>query len=164
MSKTVTVENYSAKDTETIVSRYVAVGKGMTEADHEARAQVVKELALEFRGDVKQVRSIRSKLVTQKDAEGNSIYIARSAVSKVTNEKPEKKEVIAQRVADAFGVEVIEGKEKTLSADSLEKMNKTELSILLHRFNAEVMESAEMDAEEIEPNENDSQEGETVEE
>jgi len=71
------------------------------------------------------------------------VYIARSKASSVTGEKAEKKEDLAKRVAAAFGVEVIEGKEKRLNPASLEKMNKTDLSFLMHRFNAEIVEEAE---------------------
>jgi len=136
------VENYSPKDTIAIVSAYTDVGKGVTETDYEKRATIVKQLAQDYG---KSERSIRSKLVTQK------VYIARETASKVTGEKPEKKEVIAQRVADAFGEIEIAGKMRSLSADSLAKANKTDLSILLYFFNSLVVEDSEINETDLQP-------------
>jgi hypothetical protein len=126
-------ENYTAEMTATMIERYEAVGEGVTEADHDARAEVVKELAAEFK---KSERSIRSKLVREE------VYIKRGETSTVTGEKPEKKEVIAARLVAAVGDVTIDGKVRKLNADSLAKANKTDLSILLYVFNSEIVDEA----------------------
>ena len=136
MSKAKT-ENYTSEMTAKMVEAYEAVGNGVTEADHDARAEVVKQLAEEFG---KSERSIRSKLVREE------VYIKRGETSTVTGEKPEKKEVIAERLVAAFGA-TPDGKK--LNADSLAKANKVDLQMLLNYFNAEVVEDAdESEAEE----------------
>ena len=124
-------ENYTAEMTADMVETYSAAGVGVTEADHDARAKVVKDLAEKYG---KSERSIRSKLVREE------VYIKRGETSTVTGEKPEKKEVIAQRLVDAFG-ESPEGKK--LNADSLAKANKVDLQMLLNYFNAEVVEDSD---------------------
>lgn len=138
------VVNYTPEQTLEIVETYTAAGDGMTKDDFDARDAIVKELAKSMK---KEVRSIRSKLVNE------DVYIARSTVSKVTGETPEKKEVIAARLVAAIGSVTIGGKVKNLNADSLAKANKSDLAILLHVFNEQIVEDAEMDEDE-----NDSQE------
>jgi len=122
---TVKNENYTAEMVQEMVSRYTACGTNIAKSDHEARDSVVKELAEKFG---KSVRSVRSKLVNEK------VYIKVATESKVTGETPEKKEVLAQRMVDASGLK--------LSADSVAKMNKTDISTLLNYFNAQVIDEA----------------------
>ncbi len=141
------VENYTPQETQEIVEAYTDCGTEITESAHDKRAQVVKDLAAKFG---KSERSIRSKLVTQKDADGEKIYIARAKVSGVTGEKPEKKEVLAARLAAATPFQV--------RADSLEKMNKDTIQAYLTYFNAQIVDEVTPDASDEAPNENDSQE------
>ena len=150
---TTKVENYTKEMTAEMVETYINAGTGATDADHDARAKVVKELATKFK---KSDRSIRSKLVRE-EVNGKSVYIKRGETSTVTGEKPEKKEVLAQRLVEAFGDSPTG---KRLNADSLAKANKVDIQMLLTFFNSQVVEDSEMDAEEV-ANENDSQEGET---
>ena len=148
---TVKVENYTKEMTAEMVETYSNAGTGVADADHDARAKVVSELAVKFK---KSDRSIRSKLVREE------VYIKRGETSTVTGEKPEKKEVLAQRLVEAFGNSPTG---KRLNADSLAKANKVDIQMLLTYFNSRVVDDAEMDAEEIDEsaNENDSQEGES---
>ena len=131
---TAKAENYSPSEVETMRKRYTECGNAVTKEAHAARKNVVRELAKELG---KNPRSIISKMVSEK------FYIKASATSGVTGEKPEKKDALAVRVVAAFGTEIIDGKECSLSADSLAKINKTDLAILFHRFNSEVLEEAE---------------------
>lgn len=145
---TAKIENYTKEMTAEMVETYSNAGTGVTDADHDARAKVVEELAVQFK---KSPRSIRSKLVREE------VYIKRGETSTVTGEKPEKKEVLASRLVSAFGAD---SKGKFLNADSLAKANKVDIQMLLTYFNSQVVADSEMDAEEI-ADENDSQEGET---
>lgn len=137
---TAKVANYTPAMVKEMVEAYQNAGTDLTKEGHEKRAAVVAELAEKFG---KEKRSIRSKLVGQKDSEGHAIYIKVAPESKVTEGAPEKKEVMAQNVANAFGVEVINGKDCRLNPASLEKMNKIELGILFHRFNSEIVDSVD---------------------
>lgn len=130
---TVKVENYTKEMTAKMVDMYTAVGKGVTDADHDKRAAVVKQLAAEFK---KSERSIRSKLVREQ-VDGESVYIKRIETSKVTGEKPEKKEVLADRLVKASGLKV--------TADSISKMNKTDIQAFLTYFNSLIVDEVETD-------------------
>ena len=140
-------ENYSAEETAAIVAAYTAVGSDMTDEAIKARDAVIAELADEYG---KPVRSIRSKLVNEK------VYIAKQAKSKVTGEKPESKEIMAERLAAAVGIVTIGDRKVSLNPVSLAKMNKTDIAVLFHIFNTEIVEDSEIDADE-----NDSQEDES---
>ena len=56
---------------------------------------------------------------------------------------PEKKEVIAARIVAAVGQVEIGDRMVSLNADSLAKANKSDLAILFHIFNAEILEDSE---------------------
>lgn len=142
------VENYTAEQTVAIVSAYMAAPTDMSDEAVKARDTVIAEMAKTYG---KPVRSIRSKLVNEK------VYIAKQAKSKVTGEVPEKKEVMAQRIVDAVGQVTIGDRTVSLNADSLAKANKSDLAILFHIFNSEILEDAEIEAEDG----NDSQEDES---
>ena len=105
MAKTV---NYTPEMTSAIVEAYTAVSDG-TEAE---RAAVVESLAAEFG---KSVRSIRAKLSRE------NVYVAKKPVSKVTGDKPAKKEELAAMLATATGLPLV----------SAEKLNKTDLVALI---------------------------------
>jgi len=164
--------NYTAAQTSAIVARYIAGGVGTSSADFDARDEIVKELALEFRGDVKQVRSIRSKLTREKREDGTQVYIARSTVSGVTGKTPAKKDVMASLLILAAG-DTSGVSKSPLNATSIEKMNKPEIDILAMQFDALHAEIAEQngiiasyqaefgDLPEVVEDENDSQVGET---
>jgi len=127
---TTKTENYTKEQTSQIVAAYTACGTNITEADHKKRSEVVKQRAADLG---KNERSIRSKLVNEK------VCIARAATSGVTGEKPEKKEVLAQRLVAASGLKI--------TADSVEKMNKTDIQAFLTYFNDLVVEDMEVEAE-----------------
>jgi len=148
MSKEKTA-NYTPEQTAEIIAAYKAGGTGTTPADFDARDAIVQELCDKYG---REKRSVRGKLATEK------VYISRTSVSGVTGETPEKKEVIAQRLANAVGTRVINGKEKNLNPSSLEKMNKPELYFLLHVFNEEIVEESEMDESETDKSEMDESE------
>lgn len=143
MSKT---ENYTAEQTAEIVETYMAAPTDMSDESVKIRDAVIAEMAATHN---KPIPSIRSKLVNEK------VYIAKQIKSKVTGEAPEKKEVIAQRIVDAVGQVTIGDRTVSLNADSLAKANKSDLAILFHIFNSEIVEEAEAE------NENDSQEDES---
>ena len=133
----VTDKNYTDAQTLEMVKRYEAEGIETTEPAHDARAKVVEALAVEFK---KPIRSIRSKLVRE------DVYIARSATSKVTGEKPAKKDVMAialvASAGDTSGVSKL-----VLNAESVEKMNKTDISIITAQFKAMSAKIAEQETE-----------------
>ena len=137
------IENYSTAQTANMVERYMAGGRGTDSVDFDKRDAIVSELATELK---KGVRSIRSKLTREKTPSGEQVYIARSTVSKVTGVKPEKKDVMAQNLVTSAGDTSMVSKQ-SLNADSVEKMNKPEISIITAQFNQLHAEIAEQNAE-----------------
>jgi hypothetical protein len=135
MSKT---ENYTAKQTAAIISAYTDAPSDMSDESVKLRDAVIAELSETYG---KPVRSIRSKLVNEK------VYIAKQAKSKVTGEVPEKKEVMAERIVAAVGKVTIGDRTVSLNAESLAKANKSDLAILFHIFNSEIVDEAEAEAE-----------------
>ena len=157
---TIKVANYSTAAALDIQERYTAVDSAdLSESAHNKRAAIVDELAAEYKSELtpdQGKRSIRSKLVSLK------CYVARKKVSEVTGKTAEKKDVMAVHLAAAFGSIEMGGKMRSLSAASLEKMNKPEIDIFTFYFNQKILEAAEMDVEEndtfdeiVEPIEND---------
>ena len=155
---TIKVANYSTAAALDIQKRYTAVDSAdLSESAHNKRAAIVDELAKEYKPELtpdQGKRSIRSKLVSLK------CYVARKKVSEVTGKTAEKKDVMAVHLAAAFGSIEIDGKMRSLSAASLEKMNKPEIDILTFYFNQKILEAVEMDVEStfdeiVEPIEND---------
>ena len=142
---TVKIANYSTAAALDIQARYTAVDSAdLSETAHNKRAAIVEALAKEYKKELtpdQGKRSIRSKLVSMK------VYVARKKVSEVTNKTAEKKDVMAVNLAAAFGSIEMGGKTRTLSAASLEKMNKPEIDILTFYFNQKILEAAEMDVE-----------------
>lgn len=164
---TAKVENYTVAQTANMVEKYLAGGRGTDAVDFDARDAIVESLATELK---KGVRSVRSKLTREKTEAGEQVYIARSTVSKVTGVKPAKKDLMAQNLVESAGDTSAVSK-TALNADSIEKMNKTDISIMTAQFNALFAEIADQNAtigayqaefgDLTEPeDENDSQEGE----
>ena len=142
---TVKVANYSTAAALDIKDQYTAVDSAdLSETAHEKRAAIVSELAKTYKPELVKIqaeRSIRAKLVSMK------CYVARKKVSEVTNKTAEKKDVMAVNLAAAFGSVEMEGKTRTLSAASLEKMNKPEIDILTFYFNQKILEAVEVNDE-----------------
>ena len=147
-TKPATQVNYTPAMVARMIEVYTSVGTAIDKAAHEKRAEVVAQLSSEFKREKK---SIISKLVSIKDAEGNSIYIKKTATSTVTKGEAIKKDEIASRIVAAFGVEVIDGKDHRLTKSGMEKANKADLAILLHHLNAEIVDEV------TDEDENDSQ-------
>lgn len=139
---TVKPENYTTAQTLDMVERYVAGGDGTDAVDFDKRDAIVEALASELK---KPVRSVRSKLTREKRSDGSQVYIARSTVSKVTGVKPAKKDVMASDLVESAGDTSMVSK-TALNADSVEKMNKTDISIITAQFNALHAEIAEHNA------------------
>jgi len=140
MNTAVKVQNYTPAQTADMVKRYMAGGTGTESADFDKRDEIVKQLATELK---KGERSIRSKLTREKDTDGKQVYIARSTVSKVTGAKPAKKDAMsADLVASAGDTSGVS--KQLLNAESIEKMNKPEISILTAQFNALHVEIADL--------------------
>ena len=112
MAKTV---NYTPEMTATMVERYTAV----READEATRDNVVAELASEFN---KSERSVRAKLSRE------NVYVAKTAVSKVTGEAPAKKAELAERLAKVSGANI--------NVENVAKMNKVDIQRLIEAFEA----------------------------
>ena len=74
----------------------------------------------------------------------------RAMLEMLVDETAEKKEVIAQRIVDAVGQVTVGDRTVSLNPDSLAKANKSDLAILFHIFNSEILDESE--------DENDSQE------
>ena len=105
MAKTV---NYTPEMTAAIVEAYVAVA----DASEDERNVVVESLAVKYD---KSVRSIRAKLSRE------NVYVAKKPVSKVTGDKPAKKEELAAMLATVTNLPLV----------SAEKLNKTDLVALI---------------------------------
>jgi len=103
--------NYSVEQVATMQEAYEAA----TDAD--TRMTVVNEMAEQFG---KSPRSIISKMSRE------GFYIKKAAVSKVTGEKPAKKDVLAVQLRESSGLALV----------SAEKLNKTDLQDLIGHFNA----------------------------
>ena len=109
-------ENYTKEQEEFILATY------NPEASQDERdAQV--EAIVEKTG--KTLRSVRGKLSSM------NLYVKANPTSKVTGEKPAKKEEIAARLVVVAGVD---GDGKALNAESLQKANKTDLQFLVNRL------------------------------
>ena len=137
-------ENYTPEMTQEIVAAYEAAPTSQSEADQNARAAVVKELAAKFG---KSDKSIIAKLVREEK------YIAKEAKSKVTKGKPQTKAALAEKLAHVSGLE--------LNTESVAKMGKADLIALISAFELTEAEAAEVDAEPEATDENDSQEDES---
>jgi len=139
------VANYSAELTATIVSAYTDAGNGVTDADYATRKEIVKNLAKTHQ---KSEQSIISKLVREKREDGTNVYIsAKPANSAVTGKPAMKKDAMVEKLRNVSGLE--------LSA-SMEKTTVSDLSMLI-----EVFEQSDAEAEVVDADENDSQDGET---
>lgn len=78
----------------------------------------------------KSERSQRSKLVNEKE------YIKAKTTSKVTGGTPAKKEAMASELVKVAGANLnADGKKTLLVADSLEKMNKTDIQFFITKIN-----------------------------
>jgi len=139
MTTAVKVQNYTPAQTAEMVSRYLAGGTGTESADFDKRDAIVKQLATELK---KGERSIRSKLTREK-VDGKQVYIARSTVSKVTGTKPAKKDAMSADLVTSAG-DTSGVSKQLLNAESIEKMNKPEISILTAQFNALHVEIADL--------------------
>lgn len=141
-------ENYTAAQVQIMRDRY------NPEASQEARDLVVKELADEFG---KGIRSIRSKLVNEK------LYVKKAAVSKVTGGEAAKKDEMSEKLVSLVGAVMVGDKEKRLNADSVAKMNKTDIQIFstlitsLMAQNFELMKEAMADDAEASEDETESE-------
>lgn len=111
MAKAKTV-NYTTEQTDELVGAYTAA------SDDSERAQVVAEYAEKFG---KKPRSLIAKLSRE------GVYVARAKVSKVTGEKPVKKDVIAEMMTK-------EARNAGVVLVSAEKLNKTDAANLLAFF------------------------------
>lgn len=115
MTKTV---NYTPEMTASIVDRYLAV----READEATRARVFSELAAEFG---KNERSIRAKL-SREQINGESVYVPKVTVSKVTGEAAAKKVDMANHLVTEFSVNA--------DPENVAKMNKLDIQAFIDRF------------------------------
>lgn len=122
-------ENYTKEQEQFIVATY------NPEASQEERDAQVEAIVQETG---KTLRSVRGKLSSMK------LYVKANPTSKVTGEKPAKKEEIAARLVVVAGVD---GEGKSLNAESLEKANKTDLQFLVNRFTELQAELDSMQAE-----------------
>lgn len=108
-----TKTNYTTKQVARMREVYIP-----TASQVERDAQV--EQLMDEMGKNKQ--SIRSKLVNEK------IYVKAAETSKVTGAAPAKKIVMAEKLVEVSGVNVdADGKETRANAESVEKMNKTDI-------------------------------------
>ena len=100
--------NYTPEMTAELVDGYVEIAA----ESEEVRNAYVAEMAAKFS---KSVRSIRAKLSRE------NVYVAKTPVSKVTGDKPAKKEDLAVELATVTGLPLV----------SAEKLNKTDLVALI---------------------------------
>lgn len=128
---TIKAVNFTPAAALSILNRYVAGGSGMESADFDKRDAIVKELAVEFKGDdsTSSIRSIRSKLTSMKNKDGEKVYIARKTVSGVTGKEPVKKDIMAKNLVETAG-DTSGVAKAPLNAASIEKMNKPEIDTL----------------------------------
>jgi len=85
--------------------------------DEQGRSAVVDKIAAKF-------QKSRRSIVAKMSREG--FYIAKKVISKVTGEKPQKKEALAVTLREVSGLAMV----------SAEKMNKTDLQDLIRHFNS----------------------------
>lgn len=118
--------NYSEEQMTTMEQEYTAA------TNAEERAAVVASIAERFK---KSPRSIISKMSRE------GFYIKKVAVSTVTGGKAAKKDVMAQELVDVSGLALV----------SAEKLNKTDLALLITHFESlvEVETVVEFDEDEI---------------
>lgn len=110
--------NYTVEQENRLTQAYTACGTGVEQSDFEARTACVESLAIELG---KSVRSIRSKLTNMKK------YIKAGAnISNVTGEVAMKKDAMAQVLRDVSGL--------NLNVESMQKMNKTDIQLLITHF------------------------------
>jgi hypothetical protein len=143
MTTTVKKVNYTPAQSEDIKARYVAGGNETTSSAFDARDEIVRELAAEYKPELTEkqgIRSIRSKLSNMK------VYIARSTVSGVTGKSPAKKDAMSAALIEAAGDTSMVSK-SPLNAVSIEKMNKTEIDVLTMQFDALHNEIGELSGE-----------------
>jgi len=115
MAKTI---NYTPEQEKLMSKAYTACGKGTAPEDFKARNECVEELANKLG---KSTRSIRAKLTNMGD------YIkAATAISTVTGEAAMKKDAMAQKLRDVSGL--------NLNVESVQKMNKTDIQLLITHF------------------------------
>ena len=124
-----TVPNYTDAQVKTMHEKYDPT------ASQEVRDAVVDALAIEFG---KNKRSIRSKLVNEK------IFVKKASVSKVTGGEAMKKDAMASNLVAVSGVNTdSEGKETHPNAESIAKMNKTDIQFFTTKLvdTSKVMEA-----------------------
>jgi hypothetical protein len=141
--------NYSVEQVQTLTDMYTPV-QGESEA---VRKAMVKTIAAKIG---KKPGSVIAKLSNM------DIYVKQVVVSSVTGDDPAKKSELAARLVSTVeaNVDVFEGENAIprLNPETMEKMNKTDLSGLIHAFNAvlqvaypELFETVEDETEETEP-------------
>jgi len=101
-------------------------------ADYDARKVAVEAFADEH--DRKE-RSLVSKLARMEDENGESIYIKKVVVSKISGETPEKKDALSAEVAESVNPFITDNTRK-VNPENLVKLNKTDLLGFRDAFNA----------------------------
>jgi hypothetical protein len=141
--------NYSVEQVQTLVDMYTPV-QDKPEAVRKAMVQTIANKVGKKPG------SVIAKLSNM------DIYVKQAVVSSVTGDDPAKKSELASRLVNTMeaNTNVFEGENAIprLNPDTLEKANKTDLSGLIHAFNAvlevaypEMFEVVEDETEETEP-------------
>lgn len=113
MSKTAVVLNYTPEQVSFMKATYKPAA---SQVERDAAVMAIMEKV------GKNIQSVRSKLVNMK------VYVKATTVSSVTGGVAAKKDAMAETLVNVAGVNVdSEGKESRPNADSIAKMNKTDI-------------------------------------
>ena len=100
-------------------------------ADYDARKVAIDAYADEHG---RKAKSLVSKLARMEDENGESIYLKKVVVSKISGEPAEKKDALSVEVAESVNMFITDNTRK-VDPERLEKLNKTDLLGFRDAFN-----------------------------
>ena len=122
--------NYTPEQTQELRDVYVALME--SGADYETRKSELEAFAAKTG---RKARSLVSKISRMDDENGDSIYVKKVAVSKISGEPAEKKDALSVEVAESVN-QFIDNPTRKINPENLVKLNKTDLLGFRDAFNA----------------------------